>query len=76
MVEEVRQHAAEIRAAWEPHFSGVFHRLKEEMVATGKHKLLFPYHCVQPWTLDLLRRVFPGGPKNCKVVEVMNCNVV
>jgi dephospho-CoA kinase len=70
LVEEVTQHAAEIRAAWEPHFTGVFHKLKEEMVATGKHKLVFPYHCYQSWTLDLLRQNFPGGPNNCKVVEV------
>ena len=70
LVEEVRQHADEIRAAWEPHFIGVFHKLKEEMVATGKHKIVFPYHCYQPWTLDLLRTVFPGGTRNCKVVEV------
>ena len=70
LVEEVTQHAAEIRVAWEPHFTGVFHRLKEEMVATNRHKVVFPYHCYQPWTLDLLRTVFPGGPRNCKVVEV------
>jgi len=70
LVEEVRQHAAEIRKAWEPHFTGVFHQLKEEMVATKKHKVVFPYHCYQPWTLDLLRTVFPGGSRNCKVVEV------
>lgn len=70
LVEEVRQHEAEVQAAWEPHFTGVFHKLKEEMVATSKHKLVFPYHCYQSWTLDLLRETFPGGPNNCKVVEV------
>ena len=70
LVEEVRQHAAEVQAAWEPHFTGVFHKLKEDMVATGKHKVVFPYHCYQSWTLDLLRQIFPGGPNNCKVVEV------
>ena len=70
LVEEVKQHADEIREAWEPHFTGVFHKLKEEMVATKKQKVVFPYHCYQPWTLDLLRTVFPGGPHNCKVVEV------
>ena len=70
LVEEVRQHGAEIRAAWEPHFTDVFQKLKEEMVATNRHKMVFPYHCYQPWTLDLLRTVFPGGPRSCKVVEV------
>merc|ERR1719215_2506660 len=49
LVEEVRQHAAEIQAAWEPHFTGVFHKLREEMVATGRHKLVFAYHCYQSW---------------------------
>jgi len=39
-------------------------------VATGKHKLVFPYHCYQSCTLDLLRETFPGGPNNCRVVEV------
>ena len=70
LVEEVRRHEAEVQAAWQPHFTGMFHKLKEEMVATGKHKLVFPYHCYQAWTLDLLRELFPGGPHNCKVVEV------
>ena len=70
LVDEVTQNAAEIRAAWVPHFTGVFEKLRAEMLATGKHKVVFPYHCYHCSTLDLLRTVFPGGPGNCKVVEV------
>jgi len=67
---EVRQHKAEIRSAWEPHFRGLFLALRQEMLASGKQKFVFPYHCYQLWTLDLLRQIFPGGPRSCKVVEV------
>jgi len=62
LIDEVQQHNAEVRTAWEPFFRAVFQKLKQ----VQQRQIVFVYHCWRLWTLDVLREYFPTS----KVVEV------
>jgi len=62
LIDEVKQHDAEVRAAFEPFFRALFEKVSQ----VQESKIVFVYHCWRLWMLDVLREYFPTS----KVVEV------
>mmetsp|Transcript_109871 Transcript_109871/g.190132 ORF Transcript_109871/g.190132 Transcript_109871/m.190132 type:complete len:273 (+) Transcript_109871:68-886(+) len=55
LIEEVKKHDADVRAATEPFLRAVFEKLKQ----IPKSKIVFAYHVWRQWVVDVFREYFP-----------------